>query len=81
MRAGPFPCVWIEDVCVRRSAAGKGVIRGMMAVCALQPGGVRASGSGLTRNTSGGHRFLLAANRTPADLNMHFLSDLLAGSP
>jgi len=25
-----------------RSAAGKGVIRGMMGVCALQPGGVRA---------------------------------------
>jgi len=43
MRAGPFPCVWIEDVCVRRSAAGKGVIRGMMAVCALQPGGNEGS--------------------------------------
>jgi len=42
LRAGPFPCVWIEDVCDWRSAAVKGVIRGMMAVCALQPGGVRA---------------------------------------
>jgi len=43
MQARPFPCVWIKDVCVWRSADGKGVIRGMMAVCALQPGGVRAS--------------------------------------
>ena len=49
MRAGPFPCVWIEDVCVRRSAAGKGVIRGMMAICARRTSARADSDSGVVR--------------------------------